>query len=130
MKTEVKPTIAWLWDRFQKLGNYIETEKFLQSWGTKGSDGLSHDGRNHSSDEVELQSLRQQLLERCKEVDDADRDTTKLWVCCDGDRLAIQTPGILEFVGSPKELRELGAACNFWAWELEQRQKENDRTRP
>lgn len=60
------PTIAELWDRFQKLGNYIETEKFLQSWGTKGSDGLSHDGRNHSSDEIELQSLRQQLLEKCQ----------------------------------------------------------------
>ena len=111
------PTIAELWGELQKeekfLTAYTDLSKNDGWWIQPTMDSLSR-----------FQSLRQQLVEWCKEVDDADRDTTKLWVCCNGDRVAIQTPGILEFVGSPRELRELGAACEFWAWELEQREKE------
>ena len=115
------PTIAELWGEFQRLH-----ARFLRLYAGTMPDNVHPDAYMRGKDDLKhkVQSLRQQLLERCKEVNDADRDTTKLWVCCDGDRLAIQTPGILEFVGSPKELRELGAACNFWAWEHEQREKE------
>ena len=128
MKTEVKPTIAWLWDRFQKLGNYIETEKFLQSWGTKGSDGLSHDGRNHSSDEGELQSLRQQLVERCASVSDREGCYTEFVIRGNTLKSVIYLPNNSRFSGSRKDdansAREMGCAYLFWAWELEQREKE------
>lgn len=110
------PTIAELWDRFQKLGNYIETEKFLQSWGTKGSDGLSHDGRNHSADEIELQALRQQLLERC-------RKDWGMFYTGDDEPWAT-SPKIKPMGLDAAKLKEIGSACNFMAWELEQREKE------
>lgn len=113
MKTKTPPTIADLWDRFQKLGNYIETEKFLQSWGTKGSDGLSHDGRNHSADEIELNTLRQQLLERCEP-----------WITWNRDG---SINARITFVPSNTDvatLRKCAAICEFAAWELEQRQRE------
>ena len=123
MKTEVKPTIAWLWDRFQKLGNYIETEKFLQSWGTKGSDGLSHDGRNHSSDEVELQSLRQQLVERCKKVQSEGLEIEYTTFGIDGFIISEESfEGVR--IDNANSAREMSAAYAFWAWELEQREKE------
>ena len=128
MKTEVKPTIAWLWDCFQKLGAYIETEKFLQSWGTKGSDGLSHDGRNHSADEVELQSLRQQLVERCASVSDREGCYTEFVIRGNTLKSVIYLPNNSRFSGSRKDdansAREMGCAYLFWAWELEQREKE------
>ena len=102
-----QPTIAELWDRFVKLENYIETEKILQSWGTKGSDGLSHDGRNHTADEKEIKAIRTQLIERCNPLFEdkimPDRPSKALWA---------------EFH------REMSAYHAFWAWELEQRQKE------
>ena len=126
MKTEVKPTIAWLWDRFQKLGDYIETEKVLQSWGTKGSDGLSHDGRNHSFDEVELQSLRQQLLERCEKVKDTfgNYDTFSAGHDAEGRPLIDVEHRGHDREDSPATAREMGCAYLFWAWELEQMEKE------
>lgn len=117
MATEVKPTIAWLWDCFQKLGAYIETEKFLQSWGTKGSDGLSHDGRNHSSDEVELQALRQQLLERCKIL----YGMQPIW---SGEYWFVNPPRTAALGLKSHELKNMGSALLFMDWELEQRKKE------
>ena len=106
-------SIAELWDRFQRLANYIETEKTLQSWGTKGSDGLSHDGRNHAKDESELQSLRTELLERCKEF----------WAI--GDKWAVlglkAKWGLVSQSCNSSQLMEFGAASFFIAWEIEQR---------
>ena len=128
METEVKPTIASLWDRFQKLGNYIETEKFLQSWGTKGSDGLSHDGRDHSVDEIELQSLYQQLLERCKifrgHFDKLENRIRFGITVFQTETVSMTTP---EGHGMPlnaNDLMELSAICAFWAWEIDKRKKE------
>lgn len=128
MEAEAKPTIASLWDRFQKLGNYIETEKFLQSWGTKGSDGLSHDGRNHSADEIELQYLRQQLLEQCKifrgHFDKLENRIRFGITVFQTETVSMTTP---EGHGMPlnaNDLMELSAICAFWAWEIEQRGKE------
>lgn len=128
MEAEAKPTITSLWDRFQKLGNYIETEKFLQSWGTKGSDGLSHDGRNHSADEIELQALRQQLLERCKifcgHFDKLENRIRFGITVFQNETVSMTTP---EGHGMPlnaNDLMELSAICSFWAWEITQRGKE------
>ena len=128
METKTPPTIASLWDRFQKLGNYIETEKFLQSWGTKGSDGLSHDGRDHSADEIELQSLRQQLLERCKifrgHFDKLENRIRFGITVFQTETVSMTTP---EGHGMPlnaNDLMELSAICAFWAWEIDKRKKE------
>lgn len=118
MKTETPPTpptIAELWNRFQKLGDYIETEKFLHSWGTKGSDGLSHDGRNHSADEIELQSLRQQLVERCKP-----------WISWNTDGSHYIEPRVVLYNATPNELRKVATVYEFAAWEIEQRQREKE----
>ena len=121
-------SIAELWDRFQKLGNYIETEKILKSWGTKGSDGLSHDGRNHSNDEQEIQSLRQQLLDR---ISDAIRDDCAIGSVArirfveeddmdyiERQMVEVETGNV--WAAEAPKLRELGCAILFMAWELEQ----------
>ena len=131
MKTEVKPTIAWLWDRFQKLGNYIETEKFLQSWGTKGSDGLSHDGRNHSEDEIELQSLRQQLVERLDLITVGTPKKTRAYMLFGFTGANDEAISFIprndhdgEFMPTIEQCNELSAMFAFCGWELEQREKE------
>jgi len=132
MKTETPPnTIAELWNRFQKLGDYIETEKFLHSWGTKGSDGLSHDGRNHSADEIELQSLRQQLVERLDliKVDTPnDRHAYMLFGFTGANDEAIsfipRNDHDEEFKPTADQCKELSAIFAFCAWELQQREKE------
>ena len=131
MKTEVKPTIAWLWDCFQKLGAYIETEKFLQSWGTKGSDGLSHDGRNHSADEVELQSLRQQLVERLDLITVGTPKKTRAYMLFGFTGSNDEAISFIprndhdeEFKPTIEQCKELSAIFAFCGWELGQRAKE------
>jgi hypothetical protein len=113
---ETKRSIAELWDRFQKLENYITTEKILDSWGKKGRDGLSYDGRNHENDWNEFLSIRSELLERCRDVglvNFVQCDTVMGIFVTDGDALLDRN-----------DLKDLSAACAFWALELEQREKE------
>lgn len=111
-------SIAELWDRFSKLLNYIETEKVLESWGKLGSDGLSHDGRNHSNDEGEFEALRAELLERCR------CQGISIYEAALGGSWVQETS-----LGGTKRTnalaaREKAAALNFMAWELEQQAKE------
>lgn len=106
---EARNAPLWeVWDWFDKLGKYIETEKFLNSFGKKGSDGLSHDGRNHSDDDEQFQMMRAVLLDRCADVSDQYRH----W-----------PPATIE--KSIEHNKYMAAVHLFWVWELEQRQKES-----
>ena len=126
-EARTKP-ISEVWDWFDKLGKYIETEKFLNSFGKKGSDGLSHDGRNHSDDDQQFQMLRSVLLERCKvfrgHFDKLENRIRFGITVFQTETVAATTP---EGHGMPlnaSDLRELSAIAAFWAWELDERKKE------
>jgi len=121
-------SIAELWDRFDKLGNYIETERLLNSWGTKGSDGLSHDGRNHSADDAEIAAIRAQLIERCKEVHDSDGAAVEFSIYIErienGKTLIRAFTDEHSLFLTKESAMNMSAAYAFMAWELEQRAKE------
>lgn len=112
---EARTLPLWeVWDYFDKLGKYIETEKYLNTFGTKGSDGLAHDGRNHSDDDHEHKMLRSVLLERCSELVD----------CTEG-HFSINHNLILKIShGEIQAFKDASAIFAFWAWELEQLGKE------
>jgi len=103
---EQQPTIAELWQEFQKL---FKVGKRNPLYWSKVWDKTN---------------LRAQLLERCKRVPDQDGDITTLYLTCHLDRLATEPCGILERVDNIETAREISAAYAFWAWELEQRAKE------
>jgi hypothetical protein len=68
--------------------------------------------------------LREVLLERCKKVYDADEAKdcfTDIWAT--QSKFAYSTIIGTQRVDSVDTLRDMGAAYNFWAWELEQRAK-------
>lgn len=78
--------------------------------------------------DVQIKALRAQLLERCKEVKSINRNFTCLWINS-GKGLVKSESKEAERQDSPETAREMSAAYAFWAWELEQRAKENE-TKP
>ena len=124
---EARTALLWeVWDWFDKLGKYIETEKYLNSFGKKGSDGLSHDGRNHLDDDQQFQMLRAVLLERCEKVKDTYGNYDSFSLAKDAEGRWIID---IEHRGQDREddaetARNMAAAYLFMAWELEQRGKE------
>jgi hypothetical protein len=129
-KDEAMTKPLWeVWERFKAIHNYVETEKILGSFGKKGSDGLSHDGRDHGNDETETAMLREVLLERCKSVsDESGMASTAYFAETMEDDYSFSEKEMVcvnasDWCGQSAQLRNVAAACLFWAWELEQRQK-------
>ena len=107
-----QPTIAELWDMMTSRLKDAKDEWF------------SDHGRETFRKEAE--TLRAQLIERCKRVDESGGYYTLFTL----DEFVIAVH--CKPNGSPKHrredssetAREMSAAYAFWAWELEQRQKE------
>lgn len=109
------PTIAELWREFEKIKNHRYDAQKLDDPGFRKMAQDANGG---------FESLRAQLIERCKRVPDQDGDLTTLRLVCNRDRIATEPCGILHRVDNSKTAREMSAAYAFWAWELEQREKE------
>ena len=75
-----------------------------------------------------LESLRQQLVDRCASVSDREGCYTEFVIRGNTLKAVIYLPNNSRFSGSRKDdansAREMGCAYLFWAWELEQREKE------
>ena len=100
MSTETQPSIAELWGQF-----YPYAAGILSFWGTVSD---AH------PDKARAEALRTQLIERCTELVD----------CIDG-HFCISHKLILRIShGQIDAFKEASAIFAFWAWELEQRQKE------
>ena len=112
MSTETQPSIAELWGQF-----YPYAAGILSFWGTVSD---AH------PDKARAEALRTQLIERCKRVDESGGYYTLFTL----DEFVIAVH--CKPNGAPKHrredssetAREMSAAYAFWAWELEQRQKE------
>jgi len=103
MKTETPPTIAELWSRFDSIKNRFGSSKDYAKLIDLRRYANPAQGRIDWVKEIVL--LRQQLVERCS-------------VPC------------YNFNASPLEEieyhKEMSAIHGFWAWELEQRQREKE----
>lgn len=110
------PTIAQLWDRFQKLLAW-EVEEGDTVIVSDGNGGVwDEDAANNRKESIVATRVR--LLEETKpyftisgsnaHAGKALNDYTHLWVI------------------PPFRLREIAAAANFMAWELEQRELEKE----
>ena len=70
----------------------------------------------------EAESLRQQLMERCKSVPDSGGQSSIFAI--DGGTLLIENTVDRLRHDNAETLSEFIAACGFWLWELQQRGKE------
>ena len=118
MKTETPPTptptIAELWGRL---------EDDLETASVFSEDVKERLGYNES-----IKYLRQQLVERCKifrgHFDKLENRIRFGITVFQTETVSMTTP---EGHGMPlnaNDLMELSAICAFWAWEIEQREKE------
>lgn len=109
MKTEVKPTIAWLWERLQ---DDLETSSVFSD-AVKDRLGYTES----------IESLRQQLLEQCRKVQAEGLEIEYTTFGIDGFIISEQSfEGVR--IDNTNSAKEMGCAYLFWAWELEQREKE------
>lgn len=108
-ETPTTPTIAELWGKLK-----FRDDRFA---------------RKHLEelDGVDFDALRAQLIERCEKVKDTlgnyDSFTTGHDAEC-RPLIDVEHRGH-DREDSPETAREMSAAYAFWAWELEQRQKES-----
>jgi len=118
------PTIAEIWRKFQlsckDVAFYRQLNGTLQSIEAK----------KIAAAEANFTALRAQLIERCHIIKDVTNRHTVISISigsgpllsmtvdenCDEDAFRRD---------SPHTAREMSAAYAFWAWELEQRQKES-----
>jgi len=126
MESNPTPTIAELWREFKKICiwiNYYSVDNPPQGEdvGTVPAKGWA-----------KIPALRAQLIERCKRVPDSDGYYTEFqicegvldsWLCMpDGTRSKTKRQDTWATI------QNLCAAYAFWAWELEQREKESTAT--
>ncbi len=116
------PTIAELWREFQKTLKH-KPAMYISHAAHKGME-VTRYAKHIAEAATKYAALRAQLIERCKRVPDQDGDLTTLRLVCNRDRIATEPCGILHRVDNSKTAREMSAAYAFWAWELEQREKE------
>jgi len=129
------PTIAELWDSlsrqlcalddrqrrlsnaeyFGKIGQFNTREEFLENCQT-----IDRLPPEISKIQGFVQSLRQQLVERC-EVFRIGNWTISF--CIAGSQLMV-SQNAFTFYADQNKCNELAAIYAFWAWELEQRGKE------
>lgn len=110
-----KKSISELWEHFWPYVNsnpYIVGSDEWQRW----VNAVSH--------------IRAELLERCKKVsDETGMASTAFFERVQEDDETFSEKEMVSidahnWCGQPKQLREFGAVCMFWAWELEQQEKE------
>lgn len=123
-QNETPPTIAELWGELKK-----EESKAAKHWTTyertKSDSALIW----HTKSRAKVNSLRSRLLERCKDVRDADETSnvhthfSVMWLPS-GSIARSEVRGANVRYDNADSLGNLSAAYAFWAWELSQRQKE------
>ena len=119
------PTIAELWGEFKSSCKDVEFYRQLN--GTVKST-MAY---KIEASEANFAILRQQLVERCKAVNDIENRYTRFSFCENEIVTRFYEPLISDTKGtanpradSVATAREMGCAYLFWAWELEHREKE------
>jgi len=119
------PTIAELW----KEADYLIELTIPHLEGlTNPNNRVNEERRPYYISQLakckeKLESLRQQLLERCRKVqaEGLEREYTTFGI--DGFIISEQSfEGVR--IDNTNSAKEMGCAYLFWAWELEQREKE------
>lgn len=105
--TTTTPTISELWRRFKIIADVSHLFTFR-------------------SEAEEFQALRAQLIERCEKVKDTlgNYDSFTTGQDAEGRPLIDVEHRGHDREDSPETAREMSAAYAFWAWEIEQREKE------
>ena len=111
------PTIAELWGRLQfKAAQERDRESGAAIYPDKADNWRAFAQKARD----EYAPIRQQLVERC-----GSTTLQNGWMafCFAGKNVGITSTGTL--YANHIELTELSSICAFWAWELEQREKES-----
>ncbi len=125
-KQNTQPTIAELWREFQKIE--VKHRFALNRADFEWKDARKNWLASAENWRIERQALRSQLIERCANV----KDSKGYFSLFEINRGKIETQLVDECenlvriwrIDTAETAREMSAAYAFWAWELEQRQKE------
>lgn len=128
------PTLSQLWSRFDSIRNRFGSSKDYSKLIDLSRYANPAKGRIDWVNEIT--SLRQQLLERCRSVADADEFCTEFEIeTSTRDGLLELTTTFRNRIGTitkyPRSdnadtLTDFANACNFWLWELEQQKREKE----
>ncbi len=121
---EKQRTIAELWDRFRAIKNRFGSDNdyprliTLSNWQNPAQGRIDW--------VTEIKSLRAELLERCKRVHENVNDYTDFEIRKIGANLYVYADNRRDFsrLDTAGTALDMSAAYAFWAWELEQREKE------